>query len=65
MKKPYLNPKDLVIELAEQAAVFQLLYPGKQGRIGEVILKLPEAKRNILKNLKSSDISKIRWPKFR
>jgi hypothetical protein len=56
----------LMMELAEQNEFFSMLFPHKVAKFkpGESFLALSEDKRELLKNLKSDDLRKVRWPRW-
>lgn len=53
--------KDLIAELAEQALIRRFCDSMKP-KIGQMIERLTEQDRELIKQLKADDISNVRWP---
>ena len=63
MKDKDLNlPRKIMYELAEQACIYRSLgIKSHLKKPGEFYQQLGPVKRSILENLKSDDISNVRW----
>lgn len=55
--------RKLMMELAERQWEYSVVDSMQRSRKpGEIVQRLPDGHRNILKELKSDDIQNIRWP---
>ena len=53
-----------MIELAEEAIGRHALLFSNPPKPGQMILSLPQDKRNVLSTLKAEDIKDVRWPLY-
>ncbi len=58
------NPKEVLLALADKAEMLNMIDPRncKKHKPGQLVLQQPQNVRDILKQLKSDDIARIRWP---
>lgn len=61
------NPGQVLMELAEEASMLSICSskPASYCKPGEFIMKQPPEVREVLKELKSDDLQKVRWPLWR
>lgn len=55
-----MTPKNLMLELAENAYLFGNWHHYKNVPVGQFTLRLSEEKRELLKKLKSDDLKNVR-----